>query len=695
MQDKKILTLLKKSERNTLSSAELSLLSDSGIYCEHKPVTHDELIQQIKSAAQAVSLQKAAEGFLYSVSSGDMRYRTALSSLIWANALPQHDCQQGYNYGEYYYCNVCGAKFSSDNMTCLDMLSHSREHLIPSKNFMDICCAGYVLNDLVQFTKLPDVQHCDRDVYILNRIFGLAGEITSKNKATALLKLLRSEKELGLTEADVYSVMGVLSSCGVFDTPEHKSYADGFVPCTERMFEYETDIYYPLNFWRGKHGINYSAIGRFFSAEVCGRITADTAVTGEAHREELPKKPVKSAAQKYFTDNEHMIDLTDRERYYYGLSPIDPTWEKEVRYSTTHSLYKRNEIYFEGDVVKKLIYEEYNSISNIRGYIEADMDVPTNGRKFILPKTDKGRQQPLTPSLLQTPAYMQGQLHVNLGGRYSGASSFNSANDQQLPLPYEMLNSREDFKRYTENYIASCPEDYEEQLDNFRNSRRVTVKFRCGDIFRVQLTPTLYTYGLILAKVRELEKWDEIPPQHPIRSMMAQPIVYRQYAIVTDNPCMTADVLSQIPLLEMEIAQDNEILWNTYPIICRKKLTASDIDLGFGLYEADNTVVWGLSLHRFDDKSPDISENLNINTIYSGSDGAKVKAYSMGMAISVQRNDYKIGEIPLPETASEIWKRKIAEALGLSPDNACDEFAQRFGGITRKQFIQLAEERFS
>ncbi len=379
MLDKKIITLLKKSDKNTLSAEELSVLKRSNVFREHQPVSHSELIQQINSAAQADSFEKASEGFLDSISSGDFRYRTALSGLIWANALPEHEFVSQYHYGGYYTCGVCGARLSDDNKTALDMLSHSRELLVPNKNFMDICCAGYVLNDLLQFAKLPDVQHSERDIYILNRIFGLAREITEKNKATALLKLVRAEKELGLGEADAYSVMGVLSSCGVFDTPEHKSYCDGFVPCGERGFEYETDIYYPLNFWRGRYGINYDAFKRCFSPEICGKITADTAVTGALKTDDTPKTPARSSAWKYFPDNEHILDLTNEQRYYYGLSPVDPKWEKDVRYSTTHSLFKRNTIYFEGDVVKKLIYEEFNSISTRKGYIEADMYVPTKG----------------------------------------------------------------------------------------------------------------------------------------------------------------------------------------------------------------------------------------------------------------------------------------------------------------------------
>ncbi|MGN1417615.1 MAG: immunity 26/phosphotriesterase HocA family protein, partial [Oscillospiraceae bacterium] len=605
MIDKKALDLLNKktrSVRDTFSDEERSYCIEKGVLTVHDPVLHDELIKQIRSAASEISLDRAARAFLYSVSAKDFRYRTALSSLIWANSMSDHECAPftSYTGQEYYTCGICGGEFSvSDDLSCLKMEKYCRDRLIPQKNFMDICCAGYVLNDLREFAKLPDVSYCDEDIRMINRIFGLAGEISPANKVNALLKLISAEKSLDLTAADAYSVLGVLSSCGFFDTPDHKGYAGRFVPCNERQFVYETDIYYPLNFWRGKYGINYSAAEKIFGAEIAEKLSPETAIRGAAVREEPKKKPSGSKAEQYFTEGEHLIDLDDRMRYYYGLSPMDSRWDRLVKYSVTHSLRKRSEIYFEGNTVKKLIFEELAGENGYRYYLEADMDVPTNDRRLILPKTSRGREQPLTPSLLQTPAYMLGQLHVVLGGRSAGVMVFNSSNDQELPIPYRPIENKEDFEKFTEEYISSCPEDYNKILDNFRKKKRVTVKFTAGDIFRVQVSPTLYTYALILGKVRQLEKWKELPEEHPMRSMMTQPIIFRQYAIVTENPDMTAEELSKVPLLDVEFAQDNEILWETYPIVCSKKPEEKDIDLGFGINSSLKTVVWGLTVHTF------------------------------------------------------------------------------------------------
>jgi|GEM_PF-5051298 len=56
-------------------------------------------------------------------------------------------------------------------------------------------------------------------------------------------------------------------------------------------------------------------------------------------------------------------------------------------------------------------------------------------------------------------------------------------------------------------------------------------------------------------------------------------------------------------------------------------------------------------------------------------------------------NGYKAGIIPFTPKDTEL-KKALAEHFGLDIDKACDSFAEKFGGITRRQFIELAGERF-
>ena len=77
--DKKALKLLCK--RGELSPEEEAYCTEKGVLTAIEPMEHDTFIRKIKEAAGAVTHEKAVKGFLYSISTGDFRYRTALSAL--------------------------------------------------------------------------------------------------------------------------------------------------------------------------------------------------------------------------------------------------------------------------------------------------------------------------------------------------------------------------------------------------------------------------------------------------------------------------------------------------------------------------------------------------------------------------------------------------------------------------------------
>lgn len=694
--DTKALKLLSQTHRRELTDKEINYCIEKNVLSKHTPVPHNELIHQIKSAAAAITAEKAVKGFLYSISSGDHRYRTALSSLIWANSLYEHSLEPYREYNGIITCKICGEKFHN-GISFIDMVKYSRDRLIPSKNFMDTGCGGYVLNDLTEFAKLPDAEHCDKDIYIINRILGLAEETSPTNKVNALLKLIAAEESISLSAADAYSVLGVLSACGVFDTPEYKSCMSGFVPCGERNFVYETDIYYPLNMWRGKYGINYSAFENVFGSDIASKIAP---IKGKVQRSEKKSSRASSAAEEFFKDGEHIIELNNEMRYYYGLFPLDKKWDRQTSFSVTHGIMKRTEMFFEGNNIKKFIYEELAGNDGYKYYLECDTDTATNDRKLIIPKTSRGREQPLTPSLLQTPTYMNGHLQVILNSKNSSVTSFNSRNDQLLPIPPSLsdreMKTSEDFYEYTKRLISSLPDNYPELIENFRNKKRTHVRFTAGDIFRIQFTPDLYTYCLILGKVRDILKWKEIPEEHPLHKVMTQPIIYRQYGIITDDPDMTPAKLSEIPLLDPKIAQDNEIIFGTYPIVCSKKLEESDIDLGFGINKQMKTVVWGLAMHTFGSEYDDMFDDAFKSDmgICIDRNGGVSMTYGVSLGINYIASE-KIGLIDSQKMImQDKMKSRIAERLRLDEKNSIDEFAELFGGITRKKYIELAEKRF-
>lgn len=167
MTDKKALKLMKKSARALLSSDEIAYCREKGVLTSLPHISHDEFIQEIKKASEAISFEKTIRAFLYSVSTGDLRYRTALSSLIFAKSLPAHSCEREDQFIMRHRCAVCGLTLAPERNDALpDMVVLCRNRLSPDKRFMDTCAADYVLNDLLEFQKLPDVNFCDDDLAV-------------------------------------------------------------------------------------------------------------------------------------------------------------------------------------------------------------------------------------------------------------------------------------------------------------------------------------------------------------------------------------------------------------------------------------------------------------------------------------------------------------------------------------------------
>lgn len=109
--DKKALNLLKKyylpHDLDIMpSETDRENAVSAGVIVPDSVMTHDEIISEIKLLSEEISTEDTAKAFLYSLSGGDTRYRTAISSLIWAKALPVHSCLSEQT--ENGKCKVCG-----------------------------------------------------------------------------------------------------------------------------------------------------------------------------------------------------------------------------------------------------------------------------------------------------------------------------------------------------------------------------------------------------------------------------------------------------------------------------------------------------------------------------------------------------------------------------------------------------------
>ena len=197
--------------------------------------------------------------------------------------------------------------------------------------------------------------------------------------------------------------------------------------------------------------------------------------------------------------------------------------------------------------------------------------------------------------------------------------------------------------------------------------------FKDGEYLIPLTNEQRYYYGLAPIS----SKWEKVPSNHPMKDMMAQPIMFRQYHIVTKNPNLTPEDLEDIPMYPMSMAQDNEILWGTYPIVGHKTLVQKDIDLGFSCHKKTGEVFWGFTSFTV---NPEIFQDL-FQEMASYCVQER-RSFSTGLQICVYEN------VPSHIERELEMRKRVLEELGMPLDSTLDDFAERFGGPTREDYIR-------
>ncbi len=457
---------------------------ENGVLIEPRDCSHDEVMKELLKAWKALDIKDLVNGFLHSLSTGKNQYRTALASYLIARGIPEHEAKRENVMGPARLddaCPVCGLRIDKEYICHIeDSLSRYTLYYPQKATIPEMQTPEYVLFDLNQFKDLPEVSYTEKDVEILVNILKLAESMGDHNNYTALQKLITRSQIMDATGNEINVILGVLSVCGVLQTPEHRGFAEKFTNIADRgNYGLETEISYPLFHWHGRNGVNQKALKDIFPSCVTETLEADkkdVSLTDVYSKSKTKSKTPKETGESLFTEGKHMIELDDRIRHYYGLQNLDPSWHKEVRYSRLYNDYTRTEVYFNGNSIKKVISEAGSMKDDdfdIYDYTEKDMVAETEDRYLLLPKTSRGKKKPWTPSLLETFTYMGAYLNINFGGR--DLFTFNYRNNKRLPLPEpEELNvsrvrSPIEFYTYTEAYIRNVPDNYEEILNDYLN----------------------------------------------------------------------------------------------------------------------------------------------------------------------------------------------------------------------------------
>lgn len=463
------------------SKKDLEYGMSHGIFRNSEVTTHDAIIKEIKQLSYDLELEVAAKGFLYSLSSGDLRYRTAISSLIWGRTLPEHECNYLYhrsNKQNGISCTVCNMTCGKSETFLLNPNIYKAYKMCPGAGYCsDFGCAEYVLFDLREFSKLDNVEPKEEDYYIFNRILGIVKKASPQNKANSIIKIIKQENVLDASADSIHALLGVLSMCSVLESDNDFGYLYTFTDCSQRNFMYEKDFYYPLVHWHGRDGINYKAIDEIFGKFSDGRLAPENAIeydkkADKSFRDYL-KKQNKSSDNSFFKEGVYLINLTNIERKYMALEYIKDEYDIDVFFRTKDRDHRRMTLFYDNNVIVKVIIEQVYIDKNMpisQWYEEFDTHLETDQRKLILPITLKGRPKTITISNVKSimPFGCQFTFYKNQFESKTFLHNLRKRLSLELKGNNFNISCDKEFHKFMDWYISSRSENYFNEIQNFK-----------------------------------------------------------------------------------------------------------------------------------------------------------------------------------------------------------------------------------
>ena len=265
--------------------------------------------------------------------------------------------------------------------------------------------------------------------------------------------------------------------------------------------------------------------------------------------------------------------LSNEQRKHLGLDPIKDSWE---RVEFDGDQYRpKSWLYFEKDVIKRHV------ISNDDGYQEYQYSDETRDRKFLLPKTLKGKEKKLTPSVLESRQpqgvyFFWGKTGVKIAS-YATQTTFFSEDHKNI-----------DLENWLAIYISTSSNE-----DTFKS----------GDFFAFKLSRREYGFGRILADISKLRKEAELHSSHGLFNLMGKPVLVKIYRFKSIFLKVNLDELKACESFPSEYVFDNHLYYGQYPIIGSEDIEENDIEFpisyGQSIQRGSQNVFlqWGL-IHK-------------------------------------------------------------------------------------------------
>lgn len=350
-------------------------------------------------------------------------------------------------------------------------------------------------------------------------------------------------------------------------------------------------------------------------------------------------------------------ELSNNERKYLGLEPIQEGWEYETLKGDKYR--PESTLVFDGDVIKRHIVSTYNS------YIEKQYDDKTKERKILLPKTNRGKEKKLTSSTFEklTPkgVYFNYSLNDIQIASYSTQTTFYSTRMEEVKI-----ENISEFQNWLKDYINQTTESNQLELEEFINSKRKNIRAKTGDIFAFKVDRNNYGFGQVIENIAKIRK--ELPKHHGLNNLMGQPLLIKLFHYIVDTKDININLLHDKKSTPSQYIFDNNIYYGEYPIIGNIPIDSNDLDfpISFGrvIYASPEVFFqWGL-IHKQKPLSKFNKYLTAINTFVPEDSPSRItnNAYAKnGIGFQLDINKKTLENCILQSSNTPYWNQTIFE----------------------------------
>ena len=373
-----------------------------------------------------------------------------------------------------------------------------------------------------------------------------------------------------------------------------------------------------------------------------------------------------------------IFELTNEQRKYLGLIPVEEHWEL-VKFD--NGIY----YYFEDDTIKKEIKVSKNY------YHEAELNEKTaENRTMILPKTKRGKIKKFnytaTESFSPFGTYFTFSTDGVIIANYTSQRTYYS----EIFSEKEKI-SLDDLKKWLDKWMKETTEEDLEEIEEFKNAKRKHCKFNEGDFFAFKISRREWCFGRILMDVSKLRKDEnfEKNKNYGLANLMGKPLIIKVYHKISDNKNIDLKELSKCLALPSQAIMDNIFYYGEAIILGNLPLKPEENDMFISVSESisgiDKNIAYlqygliyrEIPLSDYEKVIKDLK--IGAQTLRREGIGFVIDTYKLKECIEAKSNSpfwekYKKRNVPDLKNPDHIeLKRKIFKAFGLDADKTYEE----------------------